>query len=375
MPSWLFRFSAQGKARAMGLGSVSVLTLSEARDKARQLRQQRHDGVDPIDARRQSRATLAPSMTFDRAAVLYIAEHENVWRSAVHRRQWRQSLRDHASPVIGKLNVGAIETADVCKVLDPIWSKMPGTAAKLRGRIEQVLDWAKVRGYRQGENPARWRGHLDHIFPSARKARKAVRLQAGKGDHHSALPYAALPEFMAELRQRDGAAARALEFVILTSGRTSEVRDARWDEINLADRVWTIPASRMKAAVEHRVPLSDRAHAILAEQAAIREGDFVFNGTTAGKPLGAVAMFRLLGTIRDGATVHGFRSAFRDWAAESTNFPNEVCEAALAHVIENKVEAAYRRSDLFDKRRQLMDAWAAFCAEPRGSAAVIPLRA
>jgi integrase len=373
--SWLFRFSAAGKARAMGLGSVGVLSLSEARDKARVLRQQRLDGVDPIDARRQSRAALAPSMTFDRAAVLYIAEHEGIWRSEVHRRQWRQSLRDHASPVIGRLNVGAIETADVCKVLDSLWSKVPGTAAKLRGRIESILDWARVRGYRSGENPARWRGHLDHIYPSARKARTSARAQAGKGDHHSALPYADVPAFMAELRQRDGAAARALEFAILTSGRTGEARDTRWDEIDLAAKLWTVPANRMKAAVEHRVPLSDRAVAILTEQAAIREGDFVFAGMQAGKPLGAVAMFRTLKTLRDGVTVHGFRSAFRDWAAECTNFPNEVCEAALAHVIENKVEAAYRRSDLFDKRRRLMDAWAAFCAEPRTKAAVIPLRA
>jgi integrase len=290
-------------------------------------------------------------------------------------RMRRQSLRDHASPVIGKLNVGAIETADVCKVLDPIWSKMPGTAAKLRGRIEQVLDWAKVRGYRGGENPARWRGHLDHIYPSATKARKAARLQAGKSDHHAALPYAEIGAFMAELRERSGSAARALEFAILTSARTDEAIGATFDEIDLATKMWTVPAARMKGGREHRVPLSERACAILAEQAAIRESDFVFNGTQAGKPLGGVAMFRLLGTMRAGVTVHGFRSAFRDWAAECTSFPNEVCEAALAHVIENKVEAAYRRSDLFDKRRKLMDSWCAYCAEPRTEAAVIPLRA
>ena len=283
-----------------------------------------------------------------------IASHEAAWKNPKHRAQWKATLATYAYPVFGDLSVSAIDTVLVQKVLDPIWSTKTETAGRVRGRMEAVLDWAKVRGYREGENPARWRGHLDKLLPNRRKVR-AVK-------NHAALPYSKLPAFTAELRERTGVSAKALEFAILTAARTSKVIGATWSEIDLRSGVWTIPAHRMKAGKEHRVPLTDRALEIL--RSLPREGDFVFMGGRAGKPLSNMALLELMRGMNPGFVPHGFRSTFRDWAADTTAYPSEVVEVALAHAIESKVEAAYRRGDLFEKRRRLMADWARFCGSP-----------
>jgi integrase len=269
-------------------------------------------------------------------------------------------------PVFGKLPVSAIDTGLVMRALEPMWTATPETASRVRGRIESVLDWAKVHGYRSGENPARWRGHLDKLLPKKAKVRKV--------EHHAALPFAEIGAFMAELRTQEGTVARALEFAILTAARTNEVRGARWGEFDVEARTLTVPDGRMKAGKEHRVPLSGRAMAIVEAMSAVRTGDLVFPGYHPEKPLSAGALLvHLMDTMgRGDLTVHGFRSTFRDWAAESTSFPSAVVEMALAHAVGNAVEAAYRRGDLFDKRRPLMDAWDVECSRPaRG--AVVPM--
>ena len=356
--SWLFRYKRDGKARHMGLGPYSLLTLAEAREKARQARRALLEGIDPLEAKaaRRARARLdaARGMTFRQCAERMIASHEAAWKNPKHRAQWKATLATYAYPVFGDLSVSAIDTVLVQKVLDPIWSTKTETAGRVRGRMEAVLDWAKVRGYREGENPARWRGHLDKLLPNRRKVR-AVK-------NHAALPYSKLPAFMAELRERTGVSAKALEFAILTAARTSEVIGATWSEIDLRSGVWTIPAHRMKAGKEHRVPLTDRALEIL--RSLPREGDFVFMGGRAGKPLSNMALLELMRGMKPGFVPHGFRSTFRDWAADTTAYPSEVVEMALAHAIESKVEAAYRRGDLFEKRRRLMADWARFCGSP-----------
>jgi integrase len=270
--------------------------------------------------------------------------------------------------VIGKLPVQAVDTGLVMKVIEPLWAAKPETASRLRGRVEVILDWAKVRGYRQGENPARWRGHLDHLLPAKSKIRKVV--------HHAALPYAKAGAFMTVLRGQHGIAARALEFLILTATRTGETLGATWDEFDLEARLWTIPAARMKGGREHRVPLTEAAASVLESLQEARQSDFVFPGARQSRPLSEMALLMLLRRMGFGEiTVHGFRSAFRDWAAERTTFPREVAEMALAHAISDAVEAAYRRGDLFDKRRKLMDAWAAYCAkaEANGGNKIVPL--
>jgi len=264
--------------------------------------------------------------------------------------------------------VQAVDTALVHKLLEPIWSAKPETVSRVRGRVESILDWAKVRGYRQGENPARWRGHLDKLFPSRSKVRKIK--------HHAALPYAEVPAFISGLHEREGAGARAFEFTILTAARSGEVLGAQWDEFDLGAAVWVIPAERMKAGREHRVPLSSSALQIIRDIAGARQGKFVFSNGDPDTPLSPRALWKVLARMRvEGATPHGFRSSFRDWAAERTSYPNHVVEMALAHTIGDKVEAAYRRGDLFDKRRRLMDEWARFCNTPAAAGAVIPLRA
>ena len=277
------------------------------------------------------------------------------WRNAKHAAQWEMTLLHYAAP-IRRLPVDKITTEDVLSVLKPLWSDKPETASRLRGRVERVLDAAKAQGLRNGENPARWRGHLDQLLP------KRQRLTRG---HHAAMAYADVPTFISDLQSRQATAALALEFAILTAARSGEALRARWEEFDLDHAVWVVPAKRMKAGREHRVPLSRRAHKIVKAMHEARDGDFVFPGQKSGKPLSEMALEMVLRRMKiDDVTVHGFRSAFRDWAAECTDFPNEVCEAALAHVIENKAEAAYRRGDLFDKRRKLMDAWASYCTTP-----------
>ena len=311
----------------------------------------------------ETRLNAAKAMTFRDCAARYIASHRAGWRNPKHAAQWEATLATYAGPVMGGLSVQAIDTALVLKVLEPIWTTKPETAGRVRGRIESVLDWAKVRGYRAGENPARWRGHLDKLLPARSKVRRV--------EHHAALPYAELPGFLMSLRDQEGIAARALEFAIVTAARTGEVIGARWSEIDLLEKIWTVPPGRMKAGKEHRVPLSARALAILEEMQPHRhaEDSFVFPGAKLGRPLSNMAFLMLLRRMgRDDLTAHGFRSSFRDWAAERTNFPSEVAEMALAHMVGSKVEAAYRRGDLFEKRSRLMAAWATFCNEPEQKA-------
>jgi integrase len=347
----------------MGLGSLSALSLTDARDKAAECRRLRQEGVDPIEARKaqreQAALEAATMLTFTEAAARYIAAHRSGWKNAKHASQWENTLATYAEPVLGALSIQAIDTAVVLKVVEPIWKAKPETANRVRGRIEAVLDWAKVRGLRQGENPARWRGHLDHLLPAKTKVRRVK--------HHAALPYADMPAFIAELRAQEGIAARALEFTLLTAARTGDTIGAIWDEANEPEKVWTVPAERMKAGKEHRVPLCDRALAILDDMRSVRasEAPYVFPGGKTGKPLSNMAMTEVLRRMGWGEiTVHGFRSTFRDWAAERTNFPNEVVEMALAHAVGDKVEAAYRRGDLFEKRRRLMAEWEAYCNTP-----------
>jgi integrase len=369
--SWVFRYKVGSKLYEMGLGALHTVGLAEARTRARRCREQRLDGLDPLTvrkaARMQAKLDAAKSMTFAACAEGYINAHKIAWRSAKHRDQWSNTLSAYVEPVCGALPVQAVDTALVMKAIEPIWSEKPETASRVRGRIEAILDWATARGYRQGENPARWRGHLDKLLPKKSKVRRV--------EHHAALPYRDMGDFMIELRQQQGVAPRALEFAILTAARTGEVIGARWDEIDLAERLWTVPGERMKAGKAHRVPLSDAVLAIVEKMAEIRHSDFVFSGGKAGRPLSNMAFLMLLRRMaRRDLTAHGFRSSFRDWAAERTGFPPEVAEMALAHAIGNNVEAAYRRGDLFQKRRQLSDAWAKFCAMSPAAGGVVPLR-
>jgi integrase len=358
--SWVYRYMLNGRAREMGLGPLALFGLSEARAKALDARRLRHDGIDPIEVRRaermRARLDAAKVMTFQQCAESYIKAHRAGWRNGKHAKQWEATLATYAEPVIGALPVQAVETSLVLKILERIWIEKPETANRLRGRIEAVLDWAKARGYRQDENPARWRGHLDKLLPARSKVCKV--------EHHAALPYGELPGFLIGLRKQEGISVRALEFTILTAARTGEVTGARWSELDLLDKTWTVPVERMKAGREHRIPLSARALAILQEMQAHRHADdaFVFPGSKPGKPLWNATFPILLRRLgRGDLTAHGFRSSFRDWVAERTSFPGDVAELALAHAVRNPVEAAYRRGDMFEKRRKLMEAWATFC--------------
>jgi integrase len=370
--TWIFRFQLVGRRRDMGLGSAGVYSLAEARQKAADARRLAAEGIDPIEHRAGQAAAgalaAAKAMTFQACADQYISSHRAGWRNPKHAAQWPATLAAYVYPSFGALPVQAVDVGLVMKAVEPIWTAKPETAGRVRGRIESILDWATTRGYRTGENPARWRGHLENLLPKRSKVRRV--------EHHAALPYPEIGGFMVELRQQDGIAARALEFAILTAARTGEVIGARWDEINIAERQWTIPAERMKAGKEHRVPLADAALAIVDRLAAIRQGDHVFPGGRAGRPISNMAMLMLLRRMgRGDLTAHGFRSSFRDWAAERTGFPAEVAEMALAHAVADKVEAAYRRGDLFEKRRQLAEAWAKFCDAPAIEGRVVPIRA
>ncbi|UPK35548.1 integrase arm-type DNA-binding domain-containing protein [Bradyrhizobium sp. 186] len=361
--SWLFRFMLSGRAREMGLGPVDIVSLSEARDAARGCRKLLLAGVDPIEARRLERlknqAATAKLITFRECAEKYIAAHEGSWRNEKHRAQWTSTLKTYAYPTIGALAVATVDTSLVIGIVEPLWSTKPETAGRVRGRIESVLDWARVREYRQGENPARWKGHLDHLLP---KRSKVARVK-----HHPALPYPDLPRFMNELRARKGLTARALEFTILTVARTGATVGATLEEVDVKARVWTVPAERTGAKITgqdskpKRVPLSARALAILKALPREEGNPYLFIGAKAGQPLSNMAMLELLREMRPGYVPHGFRSTFKDWCSETTNYPNEVSEAALWHVVADRVEAAYRRGDLFQKRRALMSDWAAYC--------------
>ena len=365
--SWIFRYQRDGKRRDMGLGPVYLVGLAEARRLALDCRRCLFEGIDPLERKRAQTTAAAvdaaKTITFKEAAEQYIASHQASWRAKQHLVRWHQTLRDFVYPVLGTLPVQAIDVALVMKVLEPIWAKMPETASRIRGRIESILDWATVRQYRAGDNPARWRGHLDKLLP---KVSKFSRVK-----HHTAMPYAEIGAFMAQLRQRDTVTARALEFAILTAARPGEAIGARWSEINMAECLWTIPPTRMKAHREHRVPLSDAAMAIIDRMASVKYSDYVFPGRGNGRSVSHTAFSDQLEAMGHPVTAHGFRSTFRDWCAERTNFPNEVAEMALAHAVGDKVEAAYRRGDLFEKRRQLANAWARFCTSPSVAAEVV----
>jgi integrase len=370
--SWVFRYRNGRRERWLGLGSVEAVSLAAARTKARALREMRAAGIDPTSERRavRAKATLeaAKAMTFDDCADRFINSHGVGWRNPKHREQWRATLKTYASPVFGALPVQSVDTSLVMRALEPIWNTKPETASRLRGRVERVLSWATTSGFRQGENPARWRGHLDHLLPLRSKVR-AVK-------HHSALPYIEMGVFMTALSSRDAVAARALEFTVLTAARTGEAIGAQWDEIDPVERTWTIPAERMKSGRDHRVPLSDAAVALVERMGTVRQDNHVFPSERINKPLSNMAMLVLLRRMgRGDLTTHGFRATFRTWAADRTAFPREVVEAALAHVVGSKVEAAYQRGDLFEKRRRLMDEWARFCATPGTAGEVVSLKA
>lgn len=365
--SWIFRYRLHGRlsstgkplAREMGLGSFTDVSLAEAREKARMARKQVAEGIDPIEAIRAAFvAATAPAklLLFREAAAQYIAAHKVGWKNPIHLQQWENTLGDVAGPVIGSFPVDAIDTDLVLKVIQPIWNTTPETANRLRGRIEAILDWAKAKKLRSGENPARWRGHLDQLLPKRSKVR-AVR-------HHPAMPLNDLPAFVHRLRQQDSVGALALEFTILTAARTGETIGAAVTEMDDLERAWTVPGQRMKAGREHRVPLCARAAEIVRSLQPLHEAgaSFVFPSPTGiEKPLSNAAMSAVLDRmgITD-VTVHGFRSSFRDWASECTDFPSDVVEMALAHIVRDKTEAAYRRGKLFEKRRLLMDAWSNF---------------
>ncbi len=357
-PSWLYRFQLNGKRRNMGLGSCDLVTLAEAREKTAEARKLAAAGIDPIEDRKEKEgAAKAASVTFDNCASDYIAAHRPGWKNAKHAQQWENTLATYATPIIGKLAPQDITTAHILEILKPIWSAKPETASRLRNRIELILDAAKARNLRHGENPARWRGHLDKLLPKRTKVRAVV--------HHAALPWADIPKFMAALAEHCDLTYEAMRLTILTACRTSEVLAATWGEIDKGARTWTIPGTRMKSGKEHRVPLSDAAIEILTNLPRIDGSPHLFPSTRKGKHLSNMAMLMGLRRMqRDDLTMHGFRSSFRDWAAECTPHPNFVVEMALAHVVGNAVEAAYRRGDLFEKRRQLMEDWAQYCNKP-----------
>jgi integrase len=391
--AWVLRYQRAGAERWMGLGSVSDFTLEGARKQARAARTLVKEGVDPIDARRAERTrkiteaaeAKAKAVTFKQVAEEYFKFHSTDWKNSKHRAQFLSTLATYAFPTLGSLPVGAIDKPQVLKVLQPIWYSKNETASRVRGRIENVLDYARVNGWRaDGTNPAAWTGNLEHSLPAPGNVAKV--------QHHPALSYVEMFDFMEQLRQRHGVAASALEFTILTAARTGETIGARWDEVELRAAtvttrnedgeessvkgpVWIVPANRIKGGKRHRVPLSNRAVEILKALPREDSNPFVFIGATKGTAISNMAMAQLLKRMdRLDITVHGFRSAFRDWAAETENFPNHVVEMALAHVIGGKVEKAYRRGDLYDKRVALMKAWAGYCAMPKRSGDVVPIR-
>jgi integrase len=356
--SWIFKWQAYGKPEKMGLGALRTVSLAEARNKAEAARKLVHDGIDPRVARREAKQAVivaeAKLKTFDECRDDYIEAHKAGWKNDKHAAQWKATLETYASSIFGSLPVKEVDTGLVMRVLSPIWASKNETAHRVRGRIESVLSWAKVHGYRRGGNPARWRGHIDQLLPKRSKVHKV--------EHHAALPYDEMPAFMRDLRKRDGVAALALEFAILTATRTSETLNAVYSEIDLKNKLWTIPAERMKGDREHRVPLSDRAVAIIEDMKTDKRGDFIFPGAKRGKPLSNMSMLTVLRRMKRGdLTSHGFRSSFRTWASERTNFQREIAEKALAHLVGDETERAYDRGDLFDKRRRLMNAWAAYC--------------
>jgi len=368
--SWVFRYQIKGKERRHGLGSVtSTNSLDRARKEAEFCWQLKKDGFDPIDYKKdinlKKDLDKAKSTTFKECALAYIDTHKHGWRNEKHESQWRNTLETYAYPTIGDLPVQTIDVDLVMKVLEPIWFIKTETASRVRQRIENILDWATVRKLRQGDNPALWRGRLDKLLPKRTKVQKTV--------HFAAMDYKDVPEYFQSLRAKDTLASKTLAFTILTSTRNGEARAATRSEIK--DNVWIIPDSRMKAEREHRVPLSDEAMKIIKEMEPFERqtDDLIFPGLAHTKPISEAALLRILKQTHPTLTVHGFRSSFRDWCAEQTSYPREVAEAALAHALKDKTEAAYQRGDMFEKRRKLMDSWADYCLKEQTDADVVPI--
>lgn len=374
--SWLLRFEVDGRERMMGLGSAAYFSLAQARERAREARRQLADGKDPLVAKRADKAaaklTAARRLTFREAAQQYYRQHLPSWRSVQHAKQWLVSLQTYAYPAIGDMDVGEIATPDVLRVIEPMWHDKTVTADRVRNRIESVIAWATVRGHRPpGSNPAAWRNHLDQVLAAVKKVAKV--------QHHASLAYAEVPAFMQALRLQNGIAATALQFTVLTAARAGEVLGAKWDEIDLSGKVWTVPGSRMKGGREHRVPLAPAAIELLRNVAREDGNEHVFIGAKAGAGLSGMVFFRLLQRMkRADVTTHGFRSAFSTWASEQTAHASHAIEISLAHAVGNEVEKAYKRGDLLDKRRKLMEAWAKYCCAPpvkqKQSANVVPMR-
>ena len=366
---WILRFTIDGRRREMGLGSFPDVGLGEARGKAIEYRKQAKDGVDPIEAR-QIEPEKTP--TFTTCAARYIRAHRRGWKNAKHARQWVSTLKTYARPEIGKKKVDAITTEDILKILSPVWTIKTETAKRVQGRIENILDYAAAHKYRDSSNPARWRGHMDKLLPRPTRVKKVT--------HHPAMPHSEVPAFMTELSGNGSLSALALRFLILTATRTSEVLQAQWNEIDQEAAIWTIPAERMKTRREHRVPLTDATLSILAALPRIEGNPYIFPGARYGRPLSNMALLQLMRGMGYGVNgdrgdyvPHGFRSSFRDWSGEVSSFPRDVAEMALAHVIENKVEAAYRRGDLFAKRRKMMQDWADYLDKLKAGAEIVPI--
>ncbi|WP_421933043.1 tyrosine-type recombinase/integrase [Phenylobacterium sp.] len=362
---WVFLFRWEGKLREMGLGGFPGVLLAEARKRARDAQEVRNDGKNPIDERAAQAKADRAKPTFGEAADAFVESMKPQWRNEKHQDQWSMTLKTYAAP-LRAMRVDDVDTAAVLDVLKVLWLEKPETASRLRGRIERVLDAAKAQGHRAGENPARWRGHLDHLLPKRQKLTRG---------HHAAMPYDEVAAFVTALRQREAVSALGLELLVLTAARSGEVMGATWGEIDLKEKVWTVPATRMKAGREHRVPLGERALAILDAvaplakdaQGVIDPKSYIFPGQRKGRPLSVMAFEMLLRRMKLEITVHGFRSSFRDWSGEVSSFPREVAEAALAHSVGDQTERAYRRGDALEKRREMMDAWAVYlgqCREP-----------
>jgi integrase len=366
--SWILRVNVAGRRRDMGLGGFPDVPLADARDAARAAREKIAAGVDPIEEKKELKSALiaahATRKTFDECAAAYIKAHRKEWSNLKHALQWESTLKTYASPVIGNMLVHHIEERHVIAVLEPIWETKTETATRVRGRIEDVLGMAIAKKYRGEPNPARWSGNLEHSLAKPAKLKNVT--------HHAALPIDALPGFVERLRAQDGQGARALEFAILTAARSGEVRGATWAEIDLEEEIWTIPGERMKAGRQHRVPLSHAALNLLRKQKQQAGSDWVFPAPLGGA-LSDMTLSAVLRRMEVPAVPHGFRSSFKDWAADVTQYPNEMSEMALAHVVSDKVEAAYRRSDMFAKRRQMMTEWAHFLGTPQ-VADVIPIK-
>lgn len=367
--TWVYRYQKGKTERRHGLGSYPTVTLEVARNAAQLCRQIRNDGFDPIDYKRSIEAEKQleekKKVTFKECALIYIESKKSGWKNRKHESQWRNTLETYAYPIIGDLFVQNIDTDLVFEVLEPIWSTKTETASRVRQRIESIIDWAKVKKYRTGENPALWRGHLDKLLTERNKIQKVK--------HHPAMAYTDLPEYFQMLRKIETVAAKALAFAILTATRTSETRQARWSEIDLNNGVWIIPEERMKMEKEHRVPLTPECVSILKEIKHTHNNNYVFSGLKQNKAISDAALLKLLKQTHSTLTVHGFRSTFRDWCAEMTNYPSWLAEAALAHSIRNQTQAAYERGDKFDKRRKLMNTWSNYCAKNKKVSNVTPI--